>query len=156
LLINGGFKMYCNGIQSYRKTNVVTSDPVRLVIICYEGAIDNLKLAKAKIKEKDYEKKAKAIIKAQDIIAELKCSLDFEKGGQVANNLESLYNYMLRRILQADLNKDVGPIDEVIGMFSELLSAWQEVASRGDSEIQPAEKHFYKERGVMASRYVSV
>ncbi|MBW2319351.1 MAG: flagellar protein FliS, partial [Deltaproteobacteria bacterium] len=47
--------MYNNGIQSYRKTNVITSDPVRLVIMCYEGAIDNLKLAKEKMKEKDYE-----------------------------------------------------------------------------------------------------
>ena len=148
--------MYCNGVQSYRKTNITTSDPLRLVIICYEGVIDNLKLAKEKIKEKDYEEKAKALIKAQDIIAELKCSLDFEKGGEIANNLESLYNYMLRRILQGDINKNIGPIDEVIKMFKELLSAWQEVASRRDSEIQPAEKHFYKERAATASRYVSV
>jgi flagellar secretion chaperone FliS len=148
--------MYCNGVQSYRKTNITTSDPVRLVIICYEGVIDNLKLAKEKMKEKNYEKKAKALIKAQDIIAELKCSLDFEKGGKIANNLESLYNYMLRRILQADLNKDIGPIDEVIKMFNELLSAWQAVASRGDSEIQLAEKHVYKERGTMVAGHVSV
>lgn len=148
--------MYCNGVQSYRKTNITTSDPVRLVIMCYEGAIDSLKLAKEKIKEKDYVKKAKAIIKAQDIIRELICSLDFEKGGEIANNLESLYNYMLRRILQGDLNKDVRPIDEVIGMFTELLSAWQEVASKPDSEIQPAEKHFYEERRAKAAGHVSV
>ena len=148
--------MYCNSVQSYRKTNITTSDPVRLVIMCYEGVIENLKLAKEKMKENNHEKKAKAIIKAQDIINELMCSLNFEKGGKIANNLESLYNYMLRRILQGDLNKDVRPIDEVIGMFKELLSAWQEVASRRDSEIQPAEKHFYKERAAMASRYVSV
>jgi flagellar protein FliS len=148
--------MYCNGVQSYRKTNITTSDPVRLVIMCYEGAIDSLKLAKEKIKEKDYEKKAKAIIKAQDIIEELICSLDFEKGGEIANNLESLYNYMLRRILQGDLNKDVGPIDEVIGMFSELLSAWQEVSSRPESKLQAAAEHFYENRRSTASGYVSV
>ncbi len=148
--------MYCNGVQSYRKTNITTSDPVKLVIMCYEGAIDSLKLAKEKIKEKDYEKKAKAIIKAQDIIEELICSLDFEKGGEIANNLESIYNYMLRRILQGDLNKDVGPIDEVIGMFTELLSAWQEVASRPDSKIQPSEEHFYEDRRAMVTGHVSV
>ncbi len=44
--------MYCNGIQSYRKTNVITSDPGRLIIMCYEGAIDSLKLAKEKIERK--------------------------------------------------------------------------------------------------------
>jgi flagellar protein FliS len=147
--------MYCNGVQSYRKTNITTSDPVRLVIICYEGIIDNLKLAKEKIKEKEYEKKAKAILKAQDIIGELICSLDFEKGGEIAHNLESLYNYMLRRILHGDVNRDMHAIDEVIGMISELLSAWQEVVSRPVSKIQPAEKHVYAERRAMALRYVS-
>ena len=45
--------MYSNGIQSYRKTNVITADPVRLVIMCYEGAIDGLKLAKQKLIDKD-------------------------------------------------------------------------------------------------------
>ena len=82
--------MYCNGITSYRKTDVVTSDPVGLVIKCYEGAIDSLKLAKQKIDEKDYEGKGKAIIKAQEIIEELLCSLDFKKGGEIANSLQSL------------------------------------------------------------------
>ena len=147
--------MYCNGIQSYRKTNITTSDPVRLVIMCYESVIESLKLAKEKIKEKDYEKKAKAIIKAQDIIKELMCSLDFEKGGKIANNLDSLYNYMLRRILQGDLNKDVRPIDEVIGMFTELLSAWQEVASKPISQTQPTEDSLYREKRAVGSGYIS-
>jgi flagellar secretion chaperone FliS len=147
--------MYSNSVQSYRKTNITTSDPVRLVIICYEGVIDNLKLAKRKIKEKDYEKKAKAIQKARDIIEELMCSLDFEKGGEIARSLESLYNYMLRRILRGDVDRDMHAIDEVIGMISELLSAWQEVASRPVSKIQPAEKDVYAERRAMALRYTS-
>ncbi|HYW96207.1 MAG TPA: flagellar export chaperone FliS [Bacteroidales bacterium] len=148
--------MYCNGVQSYRKTNITTSDPVRLIIMCYEGAIDSLKLAKEKIKEKDYEKKAKAIIKAQDIIEELMSSLNFEKGGEIADNLESLYNYMLRRILQGDLNKDVGAIDEVIGIFSDLLSAWQEVALKPESQVQPERDILYQEKRAAGSGYISV
>ena len=148
--------MYCNSVQSYRKTNITTSDPVRLVIMCYEGVIDNLKLAKERIKEKDYEKKADAVIKAQDIINELMCSLNFEKGGKIANNLESLYNYMLRRILQGDLNKDVRPIDEVIGIFTELLSAWKEVASRPESQVQSADDNLYREKRAVGSGHISV
>jgi len=147
--------MYCNGIQSYRKTNITTSDPMRLVIMCYEGAIDSLKLAKEKIKEKNYEKKAKAIIKAQDIIDELLCSLDLEKGGEIASNLSSLYNYMLRRILYGDVNKDIGAIDEVIRMLDELMSAWQEVASKPESQIQPAEDSSYQEKRTVGSGYIS-
>jgi flagellar secretion chaperone FliS len=148
--------MYCNGIQSYRKTNVITSDPGRLIIMCYEGAIDSLKLAKEKIKEKDYEKKAKAIIKAQDIIEELICSLDFEKGGEIANNLESLYNYMLRRILQGDLNKDVKAIDEVIGILSDLLSSWQELVSKPESQVHSSQDSLYSEKRAVGSGYISV
>ena len=147
--------MYCNGIQSYRKTNVVTSDPVRLVIMCYEGVIDNLKLAKQKIKEQDYEKKEKAVTKARDIIDELLCSLDIEKGGAIAGNLSSLYNYILRRILHADVNRDMGAFDEVIGMLNELLSAWREVALKPESQVQPARENLYQEKRAVGSGYTN-
>ena len=147
--------MHCNGIQSYRKTNITTSDPMRLVIMCYEGAIDSLKLAKEKIKEKDYEKKGKAIKKTQDIIEELLCSINLEKGGAIASNLSSLYNYMLRRILHGDVNRDMSAIDEVIWMLNELLFAWQEVASKPESQIQPAEDSLYQEKRAVRSGYIS-
>jgi flagellar protein FliS len=147
--------MYCNGIQSYRKTNITTSDPGRLVVMCYEGAIDSLKLAKEKMREKNYEKKAKAIIKAQDIIHELLCSLDLEKGGRIANNLSGLYNYMLRRILHGDVNRDMDAIDEVIGMLNELLSAWREVALKPESQVQPEQDGSYPEKRAVGSGYIA-
>jgi len=124
--------------------------------MCYEGAIDNLKLAKEKIKEKDYEKKAKSIIKAQDIIEELMCSLDFEKGGEIAGNLSSLYNYMLRRILYGDVNRDISAIDEVIGMLNELMSVWREVALKPESQVQPEQNRLYPEKRAVGSGYISV
>lgn len=143
--------MYRNGIKSYRKTEVTTSDPVKLVIMCYEGAIDNLKLAKQKINEEDYEKKAKAIIKAQDIINELMCSLDFEKGDAIARNLSAIYNYMLRRILHGDVNKDSDAIDEVIGMLNELLSAWQEIYFQQGRQVKSEVSSIYENKRTMAS-----
>jgi len=148
--------MYSNGIQSYVKTDISTSDPVKLVIMCYEGAIENLKLAKEKITEKDYEKKAKAIIKAQDIIDELLCSLDFEKGGAIASNLSSLYNYMLRRILHGDVNRDISAIDEVIGMLDELLSAWQSIYLQKDIQTRSVSDNFSQNKTAMSSGYISV
>ena len=148
--------MYCNGIQSYRKTDISTSDPAKLVIMCYEGAIDSLKLAIEKVKERDYEKKAKSIIKAKDIINELLCSLDFERGGEIANNLSSIYNYMLRRIIYGDVNKDMGAIGEVIGMLNELLSAWQEVASKPESHVQSEQENVYQEKRAIGSGHISV
>ena len=146
--------MYSNGFQSYRKTNVITADPKRLVLMCYEGAIENLKIAKNRYVENDYEEKYAVVKKTQDIIDELLCSLDFEKGGSIARNLESLYNYMSRRILHADLNKDVGAIDEVIGMLSELKSAWEEVFFKQPGEIESKTIGFHEETG-QAANYVS-
>jgi len=106
--------------------------------MCYEGAIDNLMIAKQKDAEKKYEEKSRHINKTKDIIDELLCSLDFEKGGLIARNLESLYNYMTRRILQADTNKNMGALDDVIGMLRELLSAWEEVFTKPERELQAA------------------
>jgi len=119
--------MYNSGLQSYKKTNVVTADPKRLVLMCYEGAIDSLKIVKNRYADNDFEGKYNAVNKVQDIINELQCSLDFEKGGAIASNLNSLYNYMLKRILHADVNQDMEAIDEVIRMLDELKSAWEEI-----------------------------
>lgn len=119
--------MHSHGMQAYQRTAVITADPGRLVIMCYEGAILQLKTAKMKYQEKDYEGKGRAIKKTLDIIDELVCALDLEKGGVIARNLESIYNYSTRRILQADVAKDLGGIDEVIALLSELLSAWKEI-----------------------------
>ena len=147
--------MYSNGIQDYRRTNVITADPKRLVLMCYEGAIENLKIGKQRYIEKDYEGKGKAITKAQDIINELLCSLDFEKGGAIAKNLDSLYNYMSRRIIHADVNNDIKTIDEVIGMLNELKSAWEDIFYKQDKKIEPDLAEFNKERR-QAAGYVSV
>ena len=119
--------MYSNGIQIYRKTNVVTADPKRLVLMCYEGAIDCLKIGKQKITDGDLEGKVENTAKARDILYELKASLNFEQGGTVAANLDSLYNYMLKRITEADLGNDVQAFEDVIGMLGELKSAWEEI-----------------------------
>ena len=141
-----------DGIKSYRRTNVVTSDPGKLVILCYEGAIDQLELAKRKDPERAFgeeaeavqkageviSERAKAIQKAGDIIDELLCSLDFEKGGVIARNLESLYNYMTRRILQAEAERNTGILDEIIGMLGELRSAWEVAIAKQSKPTQLA------------------
>jgi len=133
---------------------VLTADPKRLVLMCYEGTIDNLKIGKQQIAQKDYEGKARALTKAQDIINELLCALDYEKGGSIAKNLDSLYNYMLRRIIHVDLKNDLRAVDEVIGMLTELKAAWEEIPYNGDSEIEPENTRLGEDRR-RASAYIS-
>ena len=119
--------MYGNGIDTYRQTNVTTADPKRLVLMCYEGAISNLKIARKKYASNEYEAKGKALQKAQEILTLLMQSLNFEKGDKIAVSLEALYNYMLRRLLKGDVMGDTRTLDEVIYILEELESAWKEI-----------------------------
>jgi flagellar protein FliS len=114
------------GLQAYQKTDVVTADPKKLVIMCYEGAIYSLKTAKAKFYARDYEAKGKAIQNALDILNELRGALDFDKGGEVARNLDSLYSFWTQHILKADAQKDTRALDQVAAMLEEIKSALEE------------------------------
>ena len=79
--------MVTNGARAYRNTEVVTADPGKLVLMCYEGAILQLKIIKMKSLEKEFEDKGKALIKAVDFIHELASSLDFEKGANLLHEI---------------------------------------------------------------------
>ncbi|MCX5846817.1 MAG: flagellar export chaperone FliS [Deltaproteobacteria bacterium] len=129
--------MHTNGGGAYQRASVITADPKRLVLMCYEGAIRNLKIAKAKYVSRDYEEKARALIKAQDFICALNSALDFEKGGEIASNLQALYNYMMHHLTEADLKKDLKAMDHIIWMLVELKSAWEEILTSHSKNINP-------------------
>jgi flagellar protein FliS len=131
--------MYGNGkgIGAYQRTDVMTSEPKRLVLMCYDAAIRNLKAAKEKNLSGEYEAKALAVQKTQDIIGELSCSLDLEKGGQIARNLQAIYNYMTRRLLLADSKGDFKGFDEVAGMIGELKATWEAICEQGKRDVDP-------------------
>lgn len=116
-----------NGINAYKQTNVTTADPRKLILMCYEGAIRNLKTAREKYSTGEFEAKGKAVQKVYDILALLMQSLDFEKGKTIAAGLDSLYSYMMRRVMEGDLQKNMEAFDEVIGMLEDLESAWREI-----------------------------
>jgi flagellar protein FliS len=125
-----------NGTNAYQQVSVFTADPVKLVIMCYDGAISSLRLAKEHYQEKNFEDKAKALQKAHNILTELDAALDLEKGGSVAVNLRALYQYMIRRLIEGDLKRDLTVFDEVIRMLDELGSAWREILNGTRQEIQ--------------------
>ncbi len=130
--------MYEAATRSYRRTDVLSSDPLKLVRMCYEGAIDSLKLSRDAYIARDYEAKGKALAKTLDIIHELNASLDMKKGGDVAKNLRALYLYMAQALTEADLKRDLKVFDEVLQMLGELKSAWQEIAhERSENTCRP-------------------
>lgn len=108
-------------------TGVMDADPHRLVHMLLNGAIDKLSQAKGYMNNKDYEKKGNSLSAAISIIGGLQSSLDTERGGEIAKNLEDLYDYMVRQIFTANLENDLSLVDEVIGLLNEIRSAWMEI-----------------------------
>ncbi len=117
--------MLMTGFQSYRRMDVLTADPKKLVIMCYEKMIRNLKTVKEKYDSNEYELKAEAIQNTLDIITELRSALDFERGGIIAKNLDALYAFWSRHILTADRTRNIKALDEVGAMMAEIKSAFE-------------------------------
>ena len=129
--------MYENALNSYQQTNVFTANPARLVLLCFEGAVSALKLARDSYIAKEYEAKGKALKKTIDIIHELNASLDMQKGGDIAVNLRAIYIYLTQALTEADLKKDIEAFDNGIRILQELESAWKEITGRAAGEARP-------------------
>lgn len=117
-----------NGLQAYQNIAVTTQSRGRLVVMLYEGAIRFLKLAMKEIDTGDFEAKGKYLSKAQDIIFELNAVLDMDGGGEIAQNLRSLYIYMSRRLSEANVSLDKEILNEVIALLEELNNSWKAIA----------------------------
>ncbi|MDI6786065.1 MAG: flagellar export chaperone FliS [bacterium] len=95
-----------------------------LILMLYEGALKFLGKAKEALTKKEDSDVGSNIIKAQNILTELMVSLDMSKG-EVAKNLYKLYDYMNHRLIEANIKKDSGLINEVQGMVKELKDTWE-------------------------------
>ena len=111
-----------NGYNQYRENSVNTSTPEELTLMLYNGLIKFILQAQSAISEKNIEKANSAIIRAQDIIKEFQTTLDMEY--EVSKNLDSLYDYFYRRLVEANLKKDIDILEEVLGFAKELRDTW--------------------------------
>jgi flagellar protein FliS len=116
-----------NGINVYQETAVSTQNRGRLIVMLYDGAIKFLRQAVEELRRGDMLAKGRHISKAQDILFELNTVLDMEKGGQIAQNLRALYNFMHRHLTQANLRKDPKMIEEVIALLEDLNQSWRAI-----------------------------
>jgi len=124
--------MNTNAINAYAKagldSSVAAADPHRLILLLYQGALLAISSAKSQMLRKDIAAKGKSISHAIMIIDEgLKSSLDKNAGGELAQNLSALYEYMNQRLLVANLKNDVAALDEVSALLSDLKGAWEEI-----------------------------
>ncbi len=119
-----------NPYEQYKTTQISTATPGQLVVMLYDGAIKFCKMAKFGIEQKNIETANNNLIKVQNIIQELKVSLDMKAGGDLSETLDALYEYMLRRLIEANMKKDVKIITEVQKNLEELREAWVEAVKQ--------------------------
>lgn len=143
--------MYQSVVNSYQQAQFFTTNPLKLVLMCYEGAIASLKLARESYLAGRFEVKGKALQRCMDIIHELNASLDLGKGGECAVNLRSLYAYMTQALTEADVKRDIEAMDRVVTMLEELESAWKAAATpAGDARVNAPRPEICKGAGPVA------
>ncbi|OKP02434.1 MULTISPECIES: flagellar export chaperone FliS [Xenorhabdus] len=110
------------------ESEIMNASPYQLIQILFNGALSALRRAIILIQQGNIPEKGLAISKAINIIDNgLKEGLDFEKGGEIAQNLFALYDYMSRRLLHANLRNDEKAITEVIDLLSEISDSWRQI-----------------------------
>ncbi len=113
------------GANQYKQTAILTANRGQILLMLYEAAIKNVKKATIAIEKKDLSAKGLALGKALDIVNELLNTLDFEVGGEIARNLEGLYNFMTEQLIKANMENNKEPLAAVQKLLETLLSAWK-------------------------------
>lgn len=120
------------GVNAYAKvgmeTGIVAASPHKLIVMLFDGAVVALNQALLGMRGNDIEAKGKSISKAIMIIdSGLRASLDKKAGGEIAEGLDSLYEYMSARLLTANLKNDTSIVEEVRRLLTELRDAWNAI-----------------------------
>ena len=123
-----------NAMNQYKKVGVQSSaanaDPYTLTLMLFNGAVERLNTAKMHAQQNNVSLKCETIGKAIAIIDGLEHSLDMDKGGEIASNLASLYDYMKRQLLDVSVSDKPENIDEVISLLSEIRSGWAAIPEK--------------------------
>lgn len=129
--------------EAYRNTAIETASPGKLLLMLYDGAIRNLDAARTAMINKDVENSHKHLLKAQDIILELMCTLNMDY--EIAKDLYRLYDFMYRHLIQANVRKDPEMVADVRELLAELRATWDQAikkvgstATLGGSEMSRA------------------
>ncbi|HOA41199.1 MAG TPA: flagellar export chaperone FliS [Halanaerobiales bacterium] len=127
--------MSVNPYQKYKTAQYSIASPEQLLLMLYEGAIKYARQAQKDMEERNVEAANNKLKKTEDIISELMVSLNMDEGGEIAQNLYNLYDYMNRRLIQANIRKDPGLVDEVITLLTSLKESWEEVIGRARNQV---------------------
>jgi flagellar protein FliS len=130
---------------AYKETTIKTASQGQLIVMLYDGAVKQLDKGLELIKLNSNGKKnparieqiSKAVLKTQEIVTELMASLDFDKGGEIAKNLFSLYTWFNYELLEGNISQDYARLLVVRNMLDTLRSAWAEISQTSSADTRP-------------------
>lgn len=129
-------------LQAYKKVSVDSqlsaASPHKVIQMLMAGAIERLIQGKVAMQQGNVPVKGERLGKALDIVISLRSCLSMDDGGEIAGNLDALYDYMIRRISEANRDNIEQPIDEVIDILREIKSAWDQIPAEYHNISQPA------------------
>jgi flagellar protein FliS len=128
---------YATAQQAYRDSAILTAPPERLVVMLYDGVNRFLIQGATALRSGDMTVTNDRLRRAEAIITELRATLDLSQG-QVANNLESIYSFCQRHLLEARLKRDPEKIEHVAKLLRELREAWDQVAGQACTPVTAA------------------
>ena len=120
---------YAGQASRYRDNDLSSASPGRLVVMLFDQIVLSVRRARMAMEAGQIELRATQIVRASDMIGELRVSLDHEQGGAIAANLDALYGYMLGELLEANRRQDAAPLDRVLVMVTELRDAFAQVVA---------------------------
>lgn len=121
--------------SQYKENSIYTSSPEELTLMLYNGLIKFIMKAQSGIDEKDIEKAADSIMRAEDIVLHFRATLNMKY--EVSQGLDALYEYMNRRLVEANIKKDQEILTEILGMAKELRDTWTQAMKLAKHPQQP-------------------
>ncbi|WP_296044890.1 flagellar export chaperone FliS [uncultured Alteromonas sp.] len=136
--------MALTGINAYRKGNlkqdIANADPHKLTLMLMQGALDRIAYAKGAMERREYEQKSQYISRVTAILLNLRDTLDIETGGETAENLFALYDYMIERLNEAHVKNDLKMLDEVTNLLTPIRDAWVQIPEEAKQEAFEAQR----------------
>jgi flagellar secretion chaperone FliS len=147
--------MWQDAHDAYLESRILSADPLELVRLLYQAATAAVRDARRYLAEGDISARSRSISKACDILTELATSLDHTHCEEMSRRLAQLYDYMQRRLLQANMEQADSPLAETLGLLSTLSEAWDGVHAQQQPANMPpspwAQQAAPQETGIYAS-----
>ena len=131
--------MTATAYDNYLESEVLSADPVKLITILYRAALDSIGVARRCLFDGDIAGRVQAVGKASAIVTELTCSLDRTNGGEIAQNLAELYDYIQRLLMDANFRQIDTPLAEAEELMMTLYEGWAACARKGAEQAESAE-----------------